>query len=200
MRRTILISSLVITAAIALLVGAGTFAQFTDTASISGDVQAGKLEMTLVDSATSASDTEITFDPSTVCGNMAPGQTCTATMAIGHTASSSLEFTYTGDVKEAGDTSDNCFSAALSDFANSNTTTAPALVSGTQTNNGTQATFGHSEATDGTDVTDALDPTETDSMLLTVTFNASAGNECQGVGPVTYTVSATATQSSTPQD
>lgn len=72
MKRSILMSLLVIGGAIALLAGAGTFAPFTSTDSDSGDVTAGTVAITVVGTGT------IDFASGDLgCDlNLAPGDTC----------------------------------------------------------------------------------------------------------------------------
>ena len=198
MRRSILTSFVVIGAVLALVVGAGTFAVFTDTDDIAGTVGAGTLQVVLQD-GNPVNQAALSFEMGTdACPALADGESCTTTVEVIHDTGSNLEFSYTGTLAESGDTADDCFSAALSSFANSNTTTAPASNTTPLTNNGTQETFSHAEGNAPPDATDALDPSETDSMTLTVTLGGP--NACQGVGPVTYTVTVNATQSSTPHD
>ena len=203
MRRSILTSFVLIGAVLALVVGAGTFATFSNEQTISSqtnDVGATTLVMVLEDEG----DTSLSFKPGTAegCDSMADGDTCVTTFDISHGADNILEFKYAGNVTEDGDSTD-CFVATISDASNSGGVGVPTF-SNSATNNGEQATFERPDTgTDGSDTSDALDVGEIDSIELTVTLTPGAGvdpNDCQGVTGVTYTVDVTATQSNSPHD
>jgi len=84
MKRSILMSLVVIGAAVALLAGGATFAPFTDTDSDSGSVTAGNVEITVEGTGT------LKFD--------APAVSCPTPMAPGDTCTASVEVTNTGDL------------------------------------------------------------------------------------------------------
>jgi predicted ribosomally synthesized peptide with SipW-like signal peptide len=100
MKRTILVSLLVVGAALALLAGGATFAPFTDTDSDSGDVAAGTVDIEVLGTGT------LDFsagDPGCPAA-MAPGDTCGPdTVTITNNGSLSVTLsdpavTYSGDL------------------------------------------------------------------------------------------------------
>lgn len=208
MRRSILTSLVVIGAVLALVMGASTFAVFTETNTLTNDpgeggtaLSSGSFDLVLQDGD---STVNLSFSPAgnASCTNMADGDTCSTTFTV--TNGGSLEFTYDGDIDETGDDAANCFVASLAVASpnSGNVGAAQPAVSDNFAGDSTHADFGLAldAAGDGGNG-DALDPAESDSFDFTVTLTAPAegGLVCQDLD-VFYTVTVTATQSASPQD
>ena len=78
MKRSILLSLLVIGTAVGLIAGAGTFASFTDTDNDKGTVTAGNVEIEVAGFGTLDFDVPVASCPSP----MAPGDECTAEVNV----------------------------------------------------------------------------------------------------------------------
>jgi hypothetical protein len=194
-RRSILTSLVVIGAVVALVMGATTFAVFTETNTLTNagaPLSSGSFDLVLTDEE---STTVLSFSPveTAACANMADGDACATTFTV--TNGGSLEFIYTGSVSEAGDVAANCFVPTLALTEGNGGDAQPTV-------DGTDFDLALAAAGDGGNG-DALDPDgETDTYTLTVTLTAPVDNSiaCQGIEDVVYTVSVTATQSASPQD
>ncbi len=81
MKRSILMSLVVIGAVVALLAGGATFAPFTDSDSDKGEVTAGNVEIEVLGTGTLTFDAPVVSCPSP----MAPGDTCTASVQVQNT-------------------------------------------------------------------------------------------------------------------
>jgi predicted ribosomally synthesized peptide with SipW-like signal peptide len=202
---------------LAVAFGAGTFAPFTATDTIDGQVKAGVLTMDLADSNSTDNVDNITFDPTAVCDGTTgeltddPEDACTATIQVCNgvttivaaeatcddgTSNLELILLNTSSIAESGD-ANGCFSATVSAPAGGisfpGATTVP--------NNGSIA-FQLVNGS-GVDVEastdDSLDPGQTATFLITVTLTSPAPANCQAQ-TVTYTVTANAQQSASPHD
>ena len=204
MRRSILTSFVLIGAVLALVAGASTFAVFTDEDAIEGTITAGTINVDLADIGDSPEEATLTFDLTSVCGEMTPEDTCdvdiqicngTTTATVCAATGSNLEGTVTtGTVTESADP-DSCFSGDI-------TGAAPVSIGDGavgDTGAADTATFTTTETPDGDGAPhdDSLDPGE--SVTVTLTVSLDDDDACQG-DSVTYAVDVTLSQSSSPHD
>lgn len=108
MKRSIIMSMLVI-GALATLIGAGTWATFTDSGTATGDVTAGTVNVVL--NSDTSDDVELAFEPGTdpECpANMAFGETCTAALTVANAGSLSVTYAVT-----VVDSAADCFTSVL---------------------------------------------------------------------------------------
>jgi spore coat-associated protein N len=148
-KRSILLSVLII-GAVAALVGAGSWAAFTDSGTASGTVTAGTVDIKLNGSDTAS----LTFSSAPGCPNaMAPGDSCTATVTVTN-GNSSLALDYTIGTPTVTPSNSSCTSFSAS-------VTSPTDTAGDP---------GHMPA----------GAPDSETFDVTVTLASSAGNECQG--------------------
>jgi hypothetical protein len=162
MRRSVLLSTLVIGAVIAVLAAVGTQATFTDTQQASGDVNAAGINLYLSD-VTGADDTgedEAIFNAS--AENLLPGQTASWTIKLRNVGTSAFDVT----ADSSGSTGLDCDGGGP-DFS--------IAVSTASDNGGDNHGVAHiaPEATAG-----PIGGTE--DVKIDVTLAAAATNACQG--------------------
>ena len=202
MRRTILISFVIIGAALAVVFGgASSFAPFTDTATGSGAVAAGELDL-LVD--LQADDVfDIAFTTGALCEqlNLAPNDVCGQTLSV--TNGGTLSFTYTmtfwaddngvdnGATGPTGDTLVNCINVYI-DEGNANASYATITANGSSISDA-PAAAGYP----GADTSD-LAPADT-AMEWRLNVTVDDSDACQNAS-ATILGRVEATQSATPHD
>ncbi len=171
MKRSIIMSMLVI-GALATLIGAGTWATFTDSGTATGDVTAGTVDVVLNDDG--SDDVELTFTPGSdpECpDNMAYNETCTAGLTVANNGSLSVTYDVT-----VTDSQGACFTSVLD------------IEAALETGDGGEGEGGDSDHNAG----DSHDGTVTTTL-------DSDDDSCQGVTN-TVTVTVLASQSPSPHD
>ena len=165
MKRSILVSVLVIGTAVALFAAGGTLAPFSDTASDSGTITAGTVDITVL--GTGTLDFELVASL-TDCDTIVPGNACDDVVTVTNTQSTTVTITSptyleTGALETCSDgDSLSTVLGALSD----------------PQSNGSLVLGGN----------------EAETFTVTTTLEASASDDCQGdTGTVTVTVVATGT-------
>ena len=165
MKRSILMSLLVIGSVGAFMFGTGTFAPFTDTASDSGTITAGTVDITVA--GTGTLDFELVAS-STDCDTIGPGDACDDTVTVTNAGATTVTIaspTYT----EVG---------ALETCSDGDSlSTVLGALSDPQSNGALVLGVGEAE-----------------TFTVTTTLEASASDDCQGdTATVTVTVVATGT-------
>lgn len=152
MRR--MISSLfVIGAVLTLVVGAGTFALFTDTQTATGDVNSGTINLYLADAGDDTGEDEAIFETSE---NLLPGETTSWPLRLINTGNRAWDV--------------------------SNVVVTSSELSDPGSDCGTNLTVAYVPTFDGNDHSGTIhaDAGETGNATITATLPSGAGNECQG--------------------
>lgn len=100
-KRSVLVSSLMIVLAVAAAIAGATFAPFSDTATGSGSIGAGVVDITI-----NGSDQAVLAFSTDECTNMAPGHNCVQGFTIG-AGDSTLSATWAGSTVITG--GNGCF-------------------------------------------------------------------------------------------